>query len=156
MYQNVLIPLDGSKESESVIPLALDLAAPDASVTLLGVVSPKEAEETKEKGAFQNRSDDSDISKANAYLLSVLSQVEPGRRSFRNETVVSDSVPKAIAECVRQNNADLVVMFEEERKGITGLFKKSVAEEVQKLAPVDVKAFKEEDIANSRQPKTNH
>jgi nucleotide-binding universal stress UspA family protein len=156
MYQNVLIPLDGLKESESVIPLALDMAAPDANVTLLGVVSPTEADRTKEKGTFQSRQDDSDVARANAYLLSVLTQVEPGRRSFRNETVVADNVLEAVAECARQSNSDLIVMFEEERKGITGLFKKSMAEEVQKLATTDVKTFKGEDIANYQRPASSH
>ena len=40
MYQKVLLPLDGSKESEQVIPLIMQDIGPDTGVILLQVLHP--------------------------------------------------------------------------------------------------------------------
>ena len=72
--------------------------------------------------------------KANAYLISVVGQVEPGMRSFRNETVMSDSVAEAIVDYAKENKSDLIVVFTYNQRGLAGLFKGSVSAEVQKRA----------------------
>ncbi len=40
MYQKVLLPLDGSKESKQVIPLIMQDLGPDTDVILLQVLHP--------------------------------------------------------------------------------------------------------------------
>ena len=82
-------------------------------------------------------------SKAETYLRGVLreldSQGDPTRR--RGEVVVAESVCQGIVDFARKEEVDLIAMYTHDRKG-------SIASDVSKRAPIEVKVIKPRELAS--------
>ena len=146
MYQKVIIPLDGSKEAEGVLPLVQREIGPDTQIVLLQVIQPVKDRSLMES-ALGSQLEETEKTRALVYLRDVLRRFEGDPLKWRCEAIVAESVADGIAEFARLEGADLIAMYSPERKGLAGLIKKSVAKDVQKKASMEVKTYSSEEVA---------
>ena len=146
MYRKVLIPLDGSKESEEVFATIKEDLAPDTEVILLRVVPPGKTYSVGGQFVSDGREED-ELAKAQAELQAVVERIGGVPRQFRCETTASNSVVDSIMEAAERVDADLIAMYTHDRRGIAKLVQRSVAGRVRRRAPVEVKIFKPHELA---------
>ncbi len=142
MHNKILIPLDGTRESEQALqPAARELAA-DGEAILLKVVLPAKAQTIGTQVIPGEQIDEIELSKAISYLKTLTNQLDGRPYRWRYETIIARSVPEGILDVASRENVDLIVMCSHDRKGLSRLMKKSVSKDVERKARVDVKVFK--------------
>jgi nucleotide-binding universal stress UspA family protein len=134
--------LDGSKESEGVFSAVRDELAPDAEVVLVQVIPPGKTHVVGNQLLLSSQWEDAERSKAEAYLKGVIRQLSGDSDRWRYHVAIAESVSDGIVDTARQNDVDLIAMYTHDRKGLAALVKKSIARDVQKKAPIEVKVFK--------------
>ena len=112
-YQRMVVPLDSSPRSESVLPLAAALArASEARVLLAHVVQrpqmPRRTPPSQEDSDLADRIVERNRSEAEQYLEVVRSQLPPA--TVETRLLISDHVAAALHELADQENADLVLL----------------------------------------------
>ena len=143
MYRKVLVPLDGSRESEEVLSRLQGELAPDGEVILLKVIPPMSSRSVGGGNIILgSQLEESERSEASDYLREVARR-GAGDSSVRwgYQVVVARSVPQGIVDFAMHNEPDLIAMYTHERKGLARLFRGSVAAEVQRTAPTPVRVF---------------
>lgn len=147
MYRKVLIPLDRSKEAEGVLSLVRSDIAADGEVVLLHVLKPFRTQTIGNQVLLGSQMEEAERAKALSYLQSVAGQMAdfPGQR--RCEVTIADSVAQGILDVARRESVDLIAMYTHDRKGIARLIKGSIARDVQRKAPIEVKVFKPRELA---------
>jgi nucleotide-binding universal stress UspA family protein len=127
--KRILVPLDGSRLSEAVLPLAEALARDHAAdILLVRALRPQPSAEA-EIAAQQE---------AEAYLAGMAASLEGAGLPGVDWKVWYDAPDRAIADAARYNKADLVTMGTHGRGGLTRLLLGSVAESLVRHAPVPV------------------
>ncbi len=146
MYRRVLLPLDGSRESEETFGLIRDELDPDAEVILVQVIPPAKTQRVAGHIILGSQQEESDRLEAKGYLRAVARRLSGSRGEdevgeWRCEVAVSDSIPDGIVNAARSGGADLIAMYTQDRKLLARHIKTSIAKEVQRKAPIDVKVF---------------
>jgi nucleotide-binding universal stress UspA family protein len=139
LFERVLVPLDGSDESEQIIPYAADLAhAAGASLDLLRVVNTSDSVLSKHTdGHAFTRVVDILRSEAESYLETVGSDVELG--SVRvNKIVEEGAAASVIVDVAGRNTGTVVAIATHGKAGLRRLFSGSVADEVLRTTPSPV------------------
>lgn len=140
MYDTILVPLDGTDESEAILPHVINLARHhDARVVLLRTVEPiplvdrpEEAQAAVNRAAIQRRMD-----AAESYLADLAERLAD--EGFDLDRRVVYAAPAAAAEQVtEEENIDLIAMTTHARAGVDRLFSGSVAEDVLRRVTVPV------------------
>jgi len=128
MYRTVLVPLDGSPESETVLPHAEAIAqAFDAEVILLRVAFTHDVE------GVDPRTTGEDL--AQQYLAQV--QRLEREKNLRSRVLVRFGDPvEAIVSCANEEQADLIVLATHGRTGLQRLLEGNVAEAVRHKTPI--------------------
>jgi nucleotide-binding universal stress UspA family protein len=138
MYNRVLVPLDGSKTAEAILPFVLEIAGPlDIEVALLRVVVP--IPPSVVEGSRQVIVEDAEARRAEAerYLDSLAAELRD--RGVRVRTVVRRGDPVTeIATAARELEVDLVAMTTHGRSGLGRLLFGSVAEAVLRSTDLPV------------------
>jgi nucleotide-binding universal stress UspA family protein len=126
--KRILIPLDGSRLSEAVLPLAEALARDyDADLLLVRALLPGGSAEV-EVGVQET---------AEAYLRTMAADL--AARGRKTEWKVwYDEPARAIADAARYNGVELIAMTTHGRGGVSRLVAGSVAEALVRQAPVPV------------------
>ncbi len=123
MFSNIIVPLDGSAESNAALPAARTVAqATGATVTLLRVVRPRDAaggQVSAELGRIQ------------AELAQSVTHVD-------HAVIQNDNTGRAILDQIQSRSADLVIMRTRGRAGIDRAVLGSVTQEVLPGSPVPV------------------
>ena len=139
MYERVLIPLDGSKVAEGILPFAENVAGPlDAEVVLLRVVEPvSPAEAMASAGvAFPDTLFLRELT-AKDYLAALAKGLET--KGLRVRTALRVGAPAAaIVAAAAEEKADLIAMTTHGRSGFRRVLFGSVAESVLRSAEVPV------------------
>lgn len=146
MYKRILVPLDLSEESESILPSAQELLSPDGVGILVHIIPPGK---TKSMGGFVllgSEQEEDQRAKAMVHLRGIANKTGPGADRWRFEVYVSSSVPDGIADIARREEADLIVMYTHERNGLSKLIKGSIAEKVRKRAATEVRLFRSREL----------
>jgi nucleotide-binding universal stress UspA family protein len=135
-YRRALVPLDGSRLAEGIIPFILDLGGPlGMEIVLLRVVSPTLSQVGDGPFIFDDMA--SRMTEARDYLESVAAKVV--RRGMRVETIVRGGIPATeILAAVREVSAGLIAMTTHGRSGFSRLVFGSVAEAVLRQAEFPV------------------
>ncbi len=128
MYKKILVPLDGSKRAERILPHVEKLAFDnDATVVFLKVVKPPSAggyedlQGTKFEEQLEVR-----MQEYTTYVKSI--QGEFGAKKIKaRHLVVAGSVVNAILAVADREDVDLVAMCSHGRGGLSRLFYGSVA-----------------------------
>ena len=146
MYQNVLVPLDRSAESEGVLDVVPRLVNDGGSATLLTVIPPGRTRSMGELVILGSQQEEEDRSRALAYLNRIANRLNESSVQATTAVVVNDSVPAAIVSYANRNSVDLISMFTHDRRGLARLVKGSVAREVERRAVMPVRVFRPEDL----------
>ena len=147
MYAKILVPLDQSPESESVLPLVGQLLTPEGEGILLHIISPGKTISMGEFRMLGSETEEEDRSRAMAQLKRIASQTDEGSERWRCEVVVSASVADGITDFARREEVGLIAMYTHNRKGLAKLIKGSIAERVQKRATNEVRVFGPRELA---------
>jgi nucleotide-binding universal stress UspA family protein len=127
MFKHLLVPLDGSKLSESALPAAVHLAqAFDASVTLIHIIE-KDAPREVHKDRHLT-----DPEEAQAYLKDVAARFFPATTQVVWHVHVEEvqDVPGSIVQHTQELGQDLVVMCTHGRGGVRDWLMGSIAQQV--------------------------
>ena len=134
MFKHLLVTLDGSPRSESVIPHAIDIAKTmNAEVTLLRIVDAANSD-WSERGAIGKGQSSTSIKstyvdQANAYLNRIAEQM--AQAGVTAHAVVKQGPPaKQIVATAKEGDADAIAMATHSRRGLNRVMFGSVAEEV--------------------------
>lgn len=147
MYKRILIPLDGSSEAEGVIPMVKGELSADGEMILLRVIPPGRTQTIGGQVMLGSQQEEAETEKAKAYLRSVPRRIEGMPEQCRWQVTVASNIAQGIVDFARQWDVGLIAMYTHERKGLSGLMKKSIAKDVQKHASVEVKVFKPQELA---------
>lgn len=145
MYSKVLIPLDGSEESEGAIPLIKEELGDESEVILLRVLHPVKTQVMGGQTILGSQKEESDRLTAQSYLKGVIER-QGSAEKWRGETMISKSAADGIVEIASKENADLIAMYHHKRGGLTRILKGSTTKGVVRHASVEVRTFSESDI----------
>jgi len=147
MYQNVLVPLDRSAESEGVLDVIPTLVNDGGVATLLTVIPPGRTRSMGELVILGTQQEEEDRGRALAYLNRIANRLRESSVHATTAVVVNESVPAAIVSYANRNSVDLISMFTHDRRGLARLVKGSVAREVERRAVMPVRVFRPEDLS---------
>ncbi len=146
MYQNVLVPLDRSAESEGILDVISGLVNVGGQATLLTVIPTGRTKSFGELVVLGTQQEEEDRGRALAYLNRIASRLQESSIQASTAVVVNDSVPAAIVAYANRNSVDLISMFTHDRRGLARLVKGSVAREVERRSVMPVRVFRPEDL----------
>jgi nucleotide-binding universal stress UspA family protein len=138
MYKSVLVALDGSPWSESVLPFLEQIAGPlDLEVVLFHAVQPLPGTATTALG--RSAEDDLRIrsNEAREYLAPLAAELRDKGVRARVEVRAGDPVREILA-AAGEVGADLIGMSTHGRGGLTRMLIGSVADTVQRQADIPV------------------
>ena len=147
VYQRVLVPLDGSRESEQALALARAKLAPDGELFLLRVIPPGRSATVGAHYIMGNLLEELDHRESQRYLQSLGWREIRNSATWRAEVAVSRSVAEGIANFARQHDIDLIAMYTNNRGLLGRMFNRSVTREVRRLRPTEVLAVGPIDVA---------
>jgi nucleotide-binding universal stress UspA family protein len=128
MYNTILVPLDGSKRAEAILPHVEDLAGRyGATVIFLRVVEPVPLN-VELKGAYTVLREEFErrIKQAESYLAALQGEYREKGIEVRIR-VVHGSAVEAIIKTAEREGADLIAMASHGRTGLPQVFYGSVA-----------------------------
>ncbi len=130
MYKKILVPLDGSKRAETILPHVEELAILfGASVTFLEVISPTNFYPTVQRDlniGYLLEQQDQMIEKRKAYLSKIEGKFREKQISTKTMVEVSPIV-STIIEVAEHEGVDLIAMASHGRTGLSHVFYGSVA-----------------------------
>ncbi len=145
MYRKVLLPLDGTKESEQVVPLIKEDFGPDTDVILLQVLHPIKTQVTGGHVILGSQREEEERLEALIYLRGIAKNEGDSDR-WRCDTVTATSSSEGIVSFAQKEGVEVIVMFVPERRGLTKLMKGKTSKGVQRNSPVEVRVFTQQDI----------
>lgn len=139
MARKVLIPLDGSSESEEVIPLVKDELTDNDELLLIQVIPPGRTQTVGAHVILGSQVEEGDRAQARRYLQDVMRRESDGSGVWSSEVVVSNSVAEGITLAASQQSADMIAMYTHDRNLLGRMIKGSIAREVQRTASTEVR-----------------
>ncbi len=138
MYKRFLVPLDGSKTAEAIVPFVLEIAGPlDIEVVLVRVVVPIPPSVVEGTREVVVEDVEARQAEAEAYLNGLAAELRD--RGVRVRTVVRRGDPVTeIASVARELEADMIAMTTHGRSGLGRLLFGSVAEAVLRTTELPV------------------
>lgn len=138
MYRRVLVPLDGSRLAEGILPLVLLITGPlDLEVVLVRVVPPITPQALEGTGPFMVDVVATRLEEAREYLTAVAIDLRKRGVRVMIEARAGEPVTELVA-AAREPGADLIAMTTHGRSGFGRLLFGSVAEAVLRQAKVPV------------------
>ncbi len=135
MFKNLLVPLDGSKLAEAILPAATSLGQhTDARVTLLHVVEPSAPATIHGDTHLMNDAD------AKVYLERIAQQFRDAgvQVDWHVDLVARGDVAKTIFAHTAELDADLVMLTTHGQNGLRGMLFGSIAQQVLQSGKVPV------------------
>jgi nucleotide-binding universal stress UspA family protein len=138
MYKRVLVPLDGSRLAEGILPFILQIAGPlDLEVVLVYVVQPIMPQPIEGTTHFTVYDVSARLKEAREYLAPVAADLR--RQGVRVTIDARRGEPVAeIVAAARETGADLIAMTTHGRSGFGRLLFGSVGEAVLRQAELPV------------------
>ena len=138
MYKRVVIPLDGSRLAEGILPFILQIAGPlDLDVVLIHVVQPIVPQAIEGTTYFTVDDVPARLNEAREYLAPVAADLR--RQGVRVTTDARHGEPVTeIVAAARETGADIIAMTTHGRSGFSRLLFGSVAEAVLRQAEMPV------------------
>ncbi len=129
MYKKILVPLDGSKRAEAILPHVKNLALCfKTEVILFIVIEPGrllEHDVIIGMSIFQEKLDQQ-IKETESYLASLLEQFR--EEDIKVQTLIAHGpVVKSILDAAKSENADLLAMASHGRSGLSRTFYGSIS-----------------------------
>ena len=152
MFDHLLIPLDGSRLAEAVLPIATELASRfDSRLTLLSVTRPPYVAVDMSGYAYVDvigELRDQAYAEAEEYLRKRQRELQQQGHKVEIQLVEGEPVAEMILRFVANSDVDMIVMSTHGRSGISRWVYGSVADKVLQHAsvPVLLVRAKEEDF----------
>ena len=138
MYKRVLIPLDGSRLAEGILPFILQIAGPlDLEVVLVSVMQPIAPQAIEGTAQFTVDDVAARLNEAREYLAVVAAGLRQRGVRVRTDARYGQPVAQIVA-AARETGADLIAMTTHGRSGLSRLIFGSVAEAVLRQAETPV------------------
>jgi nucleotide-binding universal stress UspA family protein len=144
IYSNVLIPLDGSKLAECVLPHVTGLAEKGLIKTLTFIRVADAAHPAAmnvnaviDKDAWQSIAN-KNKSEAEKYLVEITGKMKFAGVEIKWAVLPPLGIPDLISQHARENKVDLIVIATHGRSGISRVVMGSVAESIMRNASVPV------------------
>lgn len=149
MFQNILVPLDGSVSDQRAVGVAARLAqAAGGVVTLLRVVHPHWESDAPLGGVAGVASDDVEAREAAAYLARIR-QSKALADVASSAAIAVGSVVPAIVKAAAEDNADLIILSQHHRPPLVrwarGWAGSGTAQQVARRAAVPVLLLHDDD-----------
>ena len=142
MYQHIMVPLDGSKLAECVLP-HLEIIARGCNakkVTFVRVVEPLHlygGTESRFSSEERQRLEATTVDTARSYLNQLVKQLKYNRVKVQSE-VLSGKVADELADYANKNEVDLIIISTHGRSGVSRWVWGSVADRILRSACVPV------------------
>jgi nucleotide-binding universal stress UspA family protein len=136
MYREILIPLDGSKEAEMVIPKIQSELTEDTEVILLKIIPPLKGERLGQITVSSGEREEAERVKAIDYLREVIHRLGGPLGQWRCEAIVWNSVPEGIASFAAREGVEVIAMYTHDRTGLAKLIRGSVARRSSRRLPL--------------------
>jgi nucleotide-binding universal stress UspA family protein len=138
MYKRVLVPLDGSRLAEGILPFILQIAGPlDLEVVMVFVVKPIAPPAIEETTHFTVYDPAAKLKEAREYLAPVAAGLQQQGIRVISDVRRGEPVSEIVA-AARETRADIIAMTTHGRSGFSRLLFGSVAEAVLRQAEVPV------------------
>lgn len=129
MYKKILVPLDGSKRAEAILPHVKNLALCfKAKVIFFIAIEPEhfiEHDEISYTATYEERRDHQ-IKETESYLASLLEQFR--EEGIKVQTLIGDGpVVKTILDAAKSESADLLAMASHGRSALSRTFYGSIS-----------------------------
>ena len=147
MYQKVLVPLDGSRESWNVIGSIQDVLDPQTEVILLRAIPPMSGQRVGQVVITANEREEAERAREMVFLRDIVHHFGAQSDRFRCKVVISKSVAEGIMSLAAQEGVDLIAMYTHDRKGLARLIKGSIAAKVERRSPTEVRVFRPRELA---------
>ena len=148
MYQKVLVPLDDSEDSRSVVKALSGLVAEDGEAILLHVIPPGRTRETGGFKVLGTQMEEEARDRALVHLNRLSSELSESSIKSSCAVVVSKGVAECIGDYASREGVDLIAMYTSGRTGLAKLLKGSVTANVKKRVSVEVQAFGASELAS--------
>ena len=147
MHQKILVPLEDSEDSRSVVKALSGLVAEDGEAILLHIIPPGKTRSTGNFTIEASQMEEGERSAAMAHLNRLSGELSEASIKSTSAVVVSTSVAECIANYASRENIDLIAMYTHGRTGLAKLLKGSVTADVKKRTSVEVQAFGSAELA---------
>ena len=152
MYQKVLVPLDDSDASRSVVKALSGLVADGGEAILLHVIPPGKTRGTGNFTVLGSQVEEDHRNKALVHLNRLSNELNEASIKATATVVVSNSVVGCIVNFAVKEGSDLIAMYTHGRKGIAKLLKGSVTQDVRAHTTIDVQGFSDPELAQIGAP----
>jgi len=141
MDKRILLPLDGTRESERVIPLIEGQLQPGTEVVLLKVLSPAPTRVIGGHVVLGSQREEAESMEAMVYLQGVAGEQLGDSQPYRCAAIVAESSSQGIVDFASRKGIDLIAMYVRERRGLPRFFKGNTAREVRRKTGTKVRTF---------------
>lgn len=146
--RRILVPLDGSANSEKVLDTVQELLTPGSQGILLNVVSSGRTGRREGNPTPPDKQLEAERTRAMGYLRGVVDHRTEAPGRWRCAVVTADSPAQGIADFAMKEEVDLIAMYTNDRKGLAKLIRGSIAEKVQQRAPTEIRVVKPNEPVN--------
>jgi nucleotide-binding universal stress UspA family protein len=139
MYRKILVPLDGSSFSESILDHAKAIIATCSippEVVFLTVVEPFQAQSVH-TGDWADKIQKEAVRVAHNYLDQLVEKLK-GEGINASKAVVEGEPAQATLDYIQKNNVDLIIMSTHGRSGVSRWIFGSTANRILRYSPVPV------------------
>ncbi len=146
-FRRIVVPLDGSKLAEQILPRVVALARfEEADITLLNVLVPQSYAQ-KEIVDPSLPWWEKDISVAQAYLFRIAGNLRRAGVPVTTDIVISENIASAIGDFASREKADLIAIATHGRGGLNRMLRGSVADAVMHSTRMSMLVFKPDAVA---------
>jgi nucleotide-binding universal stress UspA family protein len=149
-FKRIVVPLDGSKLAEQILPRVSALATiEEAEVILLNVLIPHSYSQ-KEIVDPNLPWWDKDIAIARQYLFGIAAKFRHNGLAVTTDIIIGESIASAIGDYAGRERADLIAIATHGRGGLTRMVRGSVATAVMHSAKVSMLVLKPDNVAEMK------
>jgi len=146
-FKKIVVPLDGSRLAEQVLPRVLALAKlEDAHVSLLQVLIPQ-SHSRKEIASPDLPWWDKDVSLAQAYLFRIARRLRRNGLIVTTDIVIGENAAEAIGDFAHREKADMIAIATHGRGGLARMLRGSVADAIMHSGKISMLVLKPDDVA---------
>ena len=144
-YQKVLLPLDRTQEAEGVFYQADKLLRSEGEGVLLHVIQANRS--APEFAGAVPQEHDGHRAEAMQYLMELAGRLGTDSDRWRCEVIEAPSIVEGVVSYAAREGVDIIAMNDRQRTGLAKLTKRSIAKQIQRKAPVDVRIFRAGELA---------
>jgi nucleotide-binding universal stress UspA family protein len=146
-FKRIVVPLDGSKLAEQILPRVVALATiEEAEVVLLNVLIPQSYSQMEIVDPSLPWWE-TDVAQGQAYLFRVAGMLRRSGVTVTSDVVIGENVAAAIGDFSSRERADLIAIATHGRGGLARLIRGSVADAVMHSSKVSMLVLKPEHVA---------